>query len=241
VDSPLKNESSSLDATGKSEFEHTLSRSLQVPSDIEFSESEVEDENTIHVDGPERRINRIYGGASGVESTEELGQETTHDEEYGAPILASDEVAKEPFDRDLQPAVSPMSEHKGRESGHFRTGSASSLSGSRPTSRPGSGLGNHLGLRMPEGTHLEDLEEYEPLFPEEEKAAEVAQKPLTAADRLKRPELKVSYSEISREGTANVYRNANSLVRTSGKILPTVYNILQRFQRLNSRIAMRRP
>jgi hypothetical protein len=36
---------------------------------------------------------------------------------------------------------------------------------------------------------LEDLDEYEPLFPEEKKVVGV-EKPLTAADKLKRPELK---------------------------------------------------
>merc|ERR1711977_631096 len=60
--------------------------------------------------------------------------------------------------------------------------------GSRPSSRPGSIHGAMPGLRLP-GVPLEDLDEYEPLFPEEEKNAE-KERPLTAADRLKRPELK---------------------------------------------------
>jgi hypothetical protein len=80
---------------------------------------------------------------------------------------------------------------------HLRSTSASSLAGSRPTSRPGSIHGNIPGLRMTESTPLEDLEEYEPLFPEDEKAGAGAKRPLTAADRLKRPELKVSFSRSS--------------------------------------------
>ena len=194
MDSPLRKESFPADVDGRHEFERTLSRSLHAPSDVALSESELDDEDIIHVDAPDRRLNKIYGGAGRFESTESLGQDNTfHDEEYSAPILASDEVAKEPFGWDLQPAVSPMNERRGSADGgyHLRTGSASSLNGSRPSSRPGSIHGNILGLRMTESTPLEDLEEYEPLFPEDEKTG--AKKPLTAADRLKRPELKVCF------------------------------------------------
>lgn len=194
MESPLRKESFPADVHDKHEFERTLSRSLHAPSDVALSESELEDEDIIHVDGPERRLNKIYGYAGRFESTESLGQDDlATDEEYSAPILASDEVAKEPFDWNLQPAVSPMNERFGSVEGghHLRTESASSLNGSRPTSRPGSIHGNIPGLRMTESTPLEDLEEYEPLFPEDEKTG--AKKPLTAADRLKRPELKACF------------------------------------------------
>ena len=190
VDSPLRKESFAEDATDKHELERTLSRRLHAPSDVALSESEMEEEDTIHVDAPERRVNKVYGGVDRFESTESLGRDF-NDDDYNAPILASDEVAKEPFGWDLQPAVSPVNERRGSEGGHhLRSGSASSLAGSRPTSRPGSIHGNIPGLRMTESTPLEDLEEYEPLFPEDEKSGG-AKKPLTAADRLKRPELKV--------------------------------------------------
>ena len=74
------------------------------------------------------------------------------------------------------------------------------LEGSRPSSRPGSIHGNMPGLRMAESTPLEDLEEYEPLFPDEERSGAAAKKPLTAADRLKRPELKVISRQASCQG-----------------------------------------
>jgi hypothetical protein len=205
VESPLRKGSFPTEATDKSEFERTLSSSFHAQSDVALSESELEDEDTIHVDAPDRRINKIYGSVGRLESTEDLGPNTENDEEYGAPILASDEVAKEPFGWDLQPAVSPMNERRGSaydDGGyHLRSGSASSFGGSRPTSRPGSIHGNIPGLRMTESTPLEDLEEYEPLFPEDEKAVATAKKPLTAADRLKRPELKV----ISRRSSNQAY------------------------------------
>ena len=133
VESPLRKESFAADTTDQSEFERTLSRGLHEPSDAALSESELEDEDTIHVDAPERRLNKIYGGFGRFDSTEDLGPNTENDEEYGAPILASDEVAKEPFGWDLQPAVSPMNERRGSayEDGgyHLRSGSASSLGG----------------------------------------------------------------------------------------------------------------
>ncbi|TVY91489.1 hypothetical protein LAWI1_G002054 [Lachnellula willkommii] len=195
VDSPLRKTSFPADTQGKKEFEGTLSRSLQAPSDTAL-ESELDDDDVIHVDTA-RRTSRIYGGESLPQSTEELGipgepdeEDTGYDEGYSAPILASDEVAKEPFGYELQAAVSPPRERRNSQDYSFyqqKSASQTSLSGSRDTSRPGS---IHVpSIQFPSSTKLEDLEEYEPLFPEDEKNAGV-QKPLTAADRLKRPELK---------------------------------------------------
>ena len=197
VDSPLRKESFPTDASGKNEFEKTLSKGLRAPSETAL-ESEYEDDDVIHVDPPSHRVSKIYGGAGHIESTEDLGPGSEdngiHDEHgYSAPILASDEVAKEPFGWELQPAVSPLNERRGSayedSAYHNRSGSASSLAGSRPTSRPGSIHGTLPGFH-PASTPLENLDEYEPLFPEDEKRAASIQKPLTAADRLKRPELK---------------------------------------------------
>ncbi|KAI1741647.1 altered inheritance of mitochondria protein 21 [Xylaria scruposa] len=83
------------------------------------------------------------------------------------PILAADEVAKGPSPYDLQAAVPP----KRRGSDEPR---------SRPSSRPAS----IYSPPPPEvqSTPLEDVEEYEPLFPEDEKGD---QKPKTAAEKLK--------------------------------------------------------
>lgn len=197
VDSPLRKTSFPADTQDKKEFEGTLSRSLQAPSDTAL-ESELDDDDVIHVDTA-RRTSRIYGGESLPQSNEELGtpgqpdeEATGYDEGYSAPILASDEVAKEPFGYELQAAVSPLRERRNSQDYSFyqqKSASQTSLSGSRPTSRPGSIHGSVPGIQFPSSTKLEDLEEYEPLFPEDEKNAGV-QKPLTAADRLKRPELK---------------------------------------------------
>ena len=131
---------------------------------------------------------------------------------YGTPILASDEVAKEKGSEFLQPAVEPHQERRGSDyyagfdsehtpsymSGHIRPGSrGSSAAGSRPTSRPASTSGVFPGLtrftsldeRDEVSTPLEDVEEYEPLFPEDEQDATKGSGKKTAVNRLKRPDL----------------------------------------------------
>ncbi|TGJ81749.1 hypothetical protein E0Z10_g7018 [Xylaria hypoxylon] len=83
------------------------------------------------------------------------------------PILAADEVTKHPSPYDLRPAV-PHNQ-RGSEEGK-----------SHPSSRPTS----IVSPPPPEvrSTPLEDVEEYEPLFPEDEKGD---QKPKTSAEKLK--------------------------------------------------------
>lgn len=200
VDSPLRKASFPADGGNKSEIEGAINNGLRRASE-QALESEVEDEDTIHVDHPGHRLSKVYSGASRFESQDDLrlqsGDELDRiheDHGYSAPILAEDEIAKEPFGYALQPAVSPNNErHRSYydDHGHFHARSGSdSMSNSRPSSRPGSIHGTIPGLRVQDSTHLEDLQEYEPLFPEEEKSAK-QQKPLSQADRLKqRPELK---------------------------------------------------
>lgn len=202
AESPLAQTSFPADAMDKPGAEHSLSRSLDAPSDNAL-ESEREDDDVIHVDIA-RPTSRIYGGDV-PESTESLGVvEETDNEEYGAPILASDEVAKEPLGYELQPAVSPLTERRSSQDYSFYqnfSASQTSLSGSRPTSRPGSIHGVIPEFRVG-STKLEDLEEYEPLFPEDETNAG-NQKPLTAADKLKRPEHRKFPSRDIWEDTPN--------------------------------------
>ena len=137
---------------------------------------------------------------------------------YGVPILASDEVAKTPEAEYMQPAVSPVRErrgsnyHSGADSEYqsgFKIGSRSgSASNSRPTSRPGSihslpGLSRFSTYdedRENMHTPLEDVDEYEPLFPDEEGS----KRPVTVADRLKlREQMKRFPSKDIWEDTPN--------------------------------------
>jgi hypothetical protein len=241
VDSPLRKESSAGHIERKEYFEGALSKKLEGRLDA-GPESEIEDEDTIHVDAPARRISKIYGGVGHLDSTEDLGpgsgggEDGIHDEHgYGAPILASDEVAKEPFTWELQPAVSPLNESRSSAYDDYnlppRSGSASS---SRTPSRPGSIHGGLPGIRLPSDRPLEALEEYEPLFSEETEEDEgdaPNKRPLTAADKLKRP--KVSFFYLLYMHKANDFRTVNSQVEISGKTLQIAYNTPPRYQRLN--------
>ncbi|KFY21961.1 hypothetical protein V491_02915, partial [Pseudogymnoascus sp. VKM F-3775] len=141
-------------------------------------------------------------GEKHAESTENLGASGGNtpgaggfitESGYGVPILASDEVAKTPLGHELQPAVSPLqdSSYDDQQSYFNRTGSGLSPSGSRPTSRHRSSqeipnISQHGELdRHTPATPLEDVEEYEPLFPEDDKSKHPQVKPLTEADKLK--------------------------------------------------------
>lgn len=135
---------------------------------------------------------------------------------YGVPILASDEVAKEQGKEYMQPAISPPQERKGSDlysglesdappsyqSGPRHTSQSGSAANSRPTSRPTSRPGSRPGSihaslpgltrfvshddREDMHTPLEDVEEYEPLFPDDDgKEAH----PNPAIERLKRQQM----------------------------------------------------
>lgn len=213
VESPLRKESFPVDALGKKDFEKTKEAESSLRHQSDFAvESEAEDEDVIHVDPPSRRTSK-FGGGGYDPPTEDLGPHGGNTAEeggwvdergYGVPILASDEVAKEHGSEYQQPAVSPHQERRGSayfaesdalhssQSGVRNGSRASSTAGSRPTSRPAS---IHGGMRFTphddrEDMHtpLEDVEEYEPLFPDEENKDG---RPLTAADRFRRrPDMK---------------------------------------------------
>ena len=214
IESPLRKQSfpveSAQDDLNKSRETHA---GLKAPSEHAL-ESETEDDDVIHVDAPDVRTNKYLGNGYDP-PTEDLGPRGGNtdgeggwieEKGYGVPILASDEV--EPGTEYLQPAVTPAQERRGSnyysgvdsdavyQSGHrigSRSGSAAS---SRPTSRPGSIHGTLPGLarfishdeREDQHTPLEEIDEYEPLFPEEEENKGPAKR---LADRFKlRPDAK---------------------------------------------------
>jgi hypothetical protein len=196
----LRNESLPTDTAEKSDLP-----GAQIPTLGSETTLESEDDDIVHIDPLERRASAVYGSGAQMGSTESLGrhggtpgegEEFFNEHGYSAPILAADEVAKNPFGYELQPAVSPLQERSVTEPPHYKTGSASS---SRPSSRPASIHGVVSGFRFQSDldrdshhTPLEDLDEYEPLFPEDEKKGSSAaqKKPLTIADKLNRPDLK---------------------------------------------------
>ena len=175
-------------------------------------ESETEDDD-VRVTPPTMRKSKDHGngyapptedlGPRGGNAAAEGG--FVEERGYGVPILASDEVARTPITEYQQPAVSPAQERRGSsyyssvdsdglpsyQSG-FRSGSRpGSASNSRPTSRPASVHSVSGPSRFStydedwENVHtpLEDVDEYEPLFPDEDGDQE--RRPVTAAERLK--------------------------------------------------------
>lgn len=101
----------------------------------------------IHVDEPGHRRSVMFSDTESVAEEEERP--------YTAPILADDEVAKDPSGLAHPPAVEPR-------------GFELEEPTSRPTSRPAS-LYKESSFEL-RHTPLEDVEEYEPLFNDDEKA-----------------------------------------------------------------------
>lgn len=140
---------------------------------------------------------------------------------YGVPILASDEVAKEQGAEYMQPAVSAPQERRGStyysgvdsetppsyQSGFRNSSRSGSANSSRPSSRPGSihgclpGIARFTSIDDREDMHtpLEDVEEYEPLFPDEEGKG----RSVPATERFKRREMKRFPSQDIWEDTPN--------------------------------------
>ncbi|KAB5566533.1 altered inheritance of mitochondria protein 21 [Coniochaeta sp. 2T2.1] len=127
-----------------------------------------EEGEVIHVDDPNSRRRSV------MFNEEETPAGNEEDEPvYNAPILAEDEILKGPAS-DTGPAVEP------RRGSFFDEESASGHPPSRPTSRPGSLY--KVESHEHQSTPLEDVEEYEPLFPEEE-GKESAKKPIPDSKR----------------------------------------------------------
>ena len=198
AESPLRKASFPHDGDNREEF-HKFKHSSSGNSE-NFIESENE-EDTVHVDAPTRYYNKIVGGEEHMHETDGAGKGyIPHDEDedrlrsehdYSVPILASDEVAKEAGGDDLKPAVSPKHERRGSAyfGDEYRSGDITPSS--RPSSRPGSIHGSFGGLsrfisrhddREDMHTPLENVDEYEPLFPDGE---DDEKKALSYAERFK--------------------------------------------------------
>lgn len=228
VESPLRKSSFPVDPDAGQILQKT--RSYEPPQGRHDSalESETEDEGA-HVQPRSVRNNKFTGNGYDP-PTQDLGPEGGNtaalggyleETGYGVPILASDEVAKTPGLEFMQPAVSPVQERRGSNyytgfegHGEYQSclGSGSrpgSAVNSRPSSRPGSiysaplsRFPTHDDERDNMHTPLEDVDEYEPLFPDED--GNKVRKPITAAQRIKmRETLKRFPSQDIWEDTPN--------------------------------------
>ena len=231
VESPLRKASFPIDAEGKDAFNRSagVSASARAGSSDNALESETEDES-VHVKAPAVRKDKITGNGYDP-PTQDLGPRGGNTEAqggwidetgYGVPILASDEVAKEPGKEHMQPAVSPAQSRRGSQyyagvdseappsyqSGFRNSSRSGSASNSRPTSRPGSIYGTLPNVvrftshddREDMHTPLEDVDEYEPLFPDEDDKED---RPMPASQRFRRREMKRFPSQDIWEDTPN--------------------------------------
>ena len=219
VESPLRKASFPADAETDYGLRKEQSQTSSRLSSDNALESETEDD-----EGPlapaSTRKGTMYG--NDYDRAREDDELLMEERGYGVPILAADEVARTPYSEYLQPAVSPVQSRRGsayytgpdNDTFHpsgVKIGSRSgSASNSRPPSRPGSihslqGLSRfptHDDDRENMHTPLEDVDEYEPLFPDEDGNKE--RRPVTAADRLKlREQMKRFPSKDIWEDTPN--------------------------------------
>lgn len=161
----------------------------QSPRRHRRSSSHAEGE-VIHVDDPMHQLHHPDGFAP-TPTFDAHAPEAEEVPEEDVPILAADEVRPESAYQ--HPAIPPVFERRASfdEDVRSRTPSVShSRSNSRSTSAQGAPMLTRFDSReLQEDTHtpLEDVEEYEPLFPEEGSKKE---RTLSAADRFKqRPDM----------------------------------------------------
>ena len=184
VESPLRKSNFPTNVIDKTSLDTSRSASETVPSDAIIEEAK---EDVIHVDEPtlptgfDRSTDDLTLGNQNFDGEGGLHEEAGHD----VPILAADEFS--PQQSLLQPAVSPVA-HRDDNDGGYRS-APNSRPASRPASRPGSIAGLPAGLarftshdEFETHTPLEDVEEYEPLFTDDETSQK---KPMTQTQRLK--------------------------------------------------------
>ncbi len=139
------------------------------------------------------------------------------DDEYIAPILAPDEVAKGTALHELHPAVEPPPERRGSA---FEMDQPRSRSTSRPASRPASRpTSRPTSIYSPpelQSTPLEDVKEYEPLFTDDEKSGK---QPITT-ERLKEIRQRFPSRDIWEDAPNSVHATAEVSTPEVSEALP---------------------
>lgn len=153
--------------------------------------------DVIHVDEPSRRRSVMFSDSESVNADEEV------ERPYTAPILADDEVAKDPSPHVNHPAVElPLEVEEAV---------------SRPTSRPTS-LYKETSFEL-RPTPLEDVDEYEPLFNDDEKQE---------AKRLAEEE-KLKNNHKQRFPSADIWEDApSSAYHTAEVSTPELFDDLEK-------------
>lgn len=198
VESPLRKASLPTDDSGREVF-----KASKKSSSSRSGDDAIEEDDNVHV-APGRHYNKVTGGEETMHETEEArpyireraSNSALADEHgYTVPILAEDEVARGGSEF-MVPAISPKQDRRGSAYDlEYRSGNhtPSSQPASRPTSVYGLQGVNHSLSRFSTQhderdsmhTPLEDVAEYEPLFPDDD-----GKRPVSHAERFKqRPEM----------------------------------------------------
>ncbi|EAU35037.1 conserved hypothetical protein [Aspergillus terreus NIH2624] len=172
MESPLRNEK-----TSAAEPQPTSTEAKEEPA-------------VIHVDEPYHHLHHPDGFAQTPDPSELVHAPGEREEDEDEPILAADEVRPESAHQ--HPAISPTFGRQG--SFDYERSRTPSVNHSRSNSRTASHHGSMPTLARYDSreerdahTPLEDVEEYEPLFPED---GTQGKKPLPASERFKqRPDL----------------------------------------------------
>ncbi|KAK4164509.1 hypothetical protein QBC43DRAFT_334387 [Cladorrhinum sp. PSN259] len=153
--------------------------------------------DVIHVEEPNHRRSVMFSETETPKVEEEEGESP-----YSAPILADDEVAKDPSPYVHQPAVElPLEESTSRPS---------SRPGSRPSSRPAS-IYKEASFEH-RSTPLEDVEEYEPLFNDDDKPQ------AKAPAKEEAPKKKNGVAKKQRFPSADIWEDAPSSVYYTAEV-----------------------
>lgn len=119
----------------------------------------------IHIDDPYHPSHHPDGFAPAPDPEEQAAAVKEEDGDKDEPILAADEIR--PESAFLHPVISPtFVDHHEEKSGTRSAGRSQPVS--RPVSRPASQRTVSFDQREGVSTPLEDVEEYEPLFPEDD-------------------------------------------------------------------------
>ena len=179
---------------------HPTSTEFKDSSNPTFTVSDTDRDaaGIVHVEEHSRRRSVMFS------DSESPGSDADEEHPYTAPILAEDDVAKDPSPYAHLPAVEP---------GPERRGSAFEMEEptSRPTSRPAS-LYKEASFDL-RSTPLEDVEEYEPLFDEDENKSK---KPTT--------EEKIKNEHKRRFPSADIWEDAPSSVHYTAEVSTPEYS-----------------
>ncbi|KAK4229462.1 altered inheritance of mitochondria protein 21 [Podospora fimiseda] len=153
--------------------------------------------DVIHVDEPNRRRSVMFSEVETPKVDEEEDESP-----YSAPILADDEVAKDPSPYVHEPAV------------ELSLGESTSRPTSRPSSRPSSrpaSIYKEASFEL-RPTPLEDVEEYEPLFNDDDKPQ--AKSPV----KEENPSKKNGATKKQRFPSADIWEDAPSSVYYTAEV-----------------------